>query len=147
MTVTITINNNMRHCDKDLSFECRVEDCCCLEDGGPITGCPFCDGSGEVRWREYPNELNMANGNFSTIWNALGLDFDYFGEIEPDVLIKAIDDSDINLAIKDSDIEVVKNGPTIITFGIGLAQALRYHTLMREIATEAKDRGESVVWS
>jgi len=138
MSITITIDNNRPYClDRDLqtytTFDCDCE--------GENPDCPYCKGTGRESFEQLPFELNLANANFRTLANALGLDDDDYGETDGRVLLKALQRTPTELVLR----ETVESGNSYFA-GIQGEQASRYFTALTEIANEAIRREEKVIW-
>ena len=142
MSVTIFPTNNLKFCEENNLIETKIEDCLCKDAGCAIPNCHYCQGTGEWTEQIYPFELNLANGNFSTLWNSLGLEFDYCGEINSGELLKAVSSLDSELLLRANFVD----GENFYSFGIDKNQAARYIKKLHEICLEALKRGESVTW-
>lgn len=130
MSVTLTISRNMEYC----------------KARGLITY-EILDGES---FEIYPFELNIANGNFSTFANALGLVDDeegmYCGEVYPHKLKILLKELDPALAVRDGSEDYGQGGARIINCGLTEAQIQRYITELQSICDEAEKREELVVW-
>lgn len=146
MSVTLTIRNNEPYCVINGLVETVTFDCQTCEFDGVSPDCQECHGKGKVEFPELPFERNLANGNFRLVWNALGLDFDYSGEIDAQKLLDALTCADTDLMLRDTRIEQRKGHAKLIDCGISEEQAKSYIHSFRKIAEEAKRRGASVVW-
>ena len=132
-------SGNIRFCEEnDLVDEIR-EECMCVEFGDEE--CGYCENTRVNIIRVYPFDMNMANANFSTFWNALGLEFDYCGEIEVDEVIRALSFLDEKLLLRANYVD-----GNFYSFGIDKVQAQRYINSLREIAGEAKRRNVKICW-
>jgi hypothetical protein len=131
MSITIFPTNNLKFCEENNLIKIHVEDCLCKDAGCAIPHCHYCNGTGEWTEQIYPFELNLANGNFSTLWRTLGLEYDYCGEIDADTL---------SIAVQRFETELLYNN--VFSFD----QSRRYIKKLYEICLEALKRGESVTW-
>jgi hypothetical protein len=132
MSVTIRINN-----DRDQSIE-ESYDC----DWCEAKGCAKCE-KGKIIFRSSRWELQMANGNFSTVMNALGLEMsdDWCGSWDARTVLAALDRFNPELAVR-----AERQNNNVIHCGIDQEYVIRRATLLREIAMEAARREELVVW-
>lgn len=138
MSVTITIVHNRQHAIDTGSMLYEEFDCQC--EGGH--GCSECGGTGKVRFERLRFEMNVANGNFDTLWSALGLDLaDRCGSMDGRVLQAAVRCADEALIVREGTRE-----QNYIDCGIGQGQAASYLARLMEIAVEAERREELVVW-
>lgn len=155
MTITVSIANNLEYCRQNNLIQIRSEPCLCADN--PTPGCHYCTMTSDPTpgvWVEeiYPFELNMANANFSTLWNSLGLDFDYCGQIDARIVLRALEsmDSDLPLraAVHDTGVDEDgrRVGPEIIKCAIGRLQVVRYVIELSKICEEAERREELVCW-
>lgn len=141
MSVTIRIANNFEYVDQNCPELIRVTR---YEADGYYPAEEF---------KSYPFELNMANCNFGSLWRILGLDcgdFEDFccGSISPELLLAAIDIISVKSFTRDDEIFKNKEGRVrAIDCGVNLEKAARYIWTLRQIAGEAKRRGESIVWA
>lgn len=143
MTVTITINDNGSYCrEHNLERIHRVE-CHCV---GELPGCPICSGQGCFEYADLPYELNLANANFATLWSSLGFDATEYGEMAPSDLLLALHCGSPELACRAERLEQIGDGPVLLELGIAREQADRYHHVLREIAEEAAERDEPIIW-
>lgn len=95
--------------------------------------------------------LNLANGNFSTLWNALALPLespdDWCGEIDPREVLAAIDSVDPQLIHRADVVEY--NDDSEVRFwscGIDAERANRYLATLRRIAAHAIKVGQPIYW-
>ena len=151
MSITIMIENNEKYIDNNAPelIETETYDCQCVdfsEDGKPVSTCYECKGKGIISFTHYPFELNVANANFSTLWNSLGLEHDYCGEIDPRVVLKAINRTPVALIERQITEDNEEGKVHIINCGIHTKQAQRYITALTEICEEAEKREEKVYW-
>jgi len=151
MSVTITIENNEKYIDENKPelIETEIYDCQCVdfsEDGNPVSTCSTCRGEGTVSFTNYPYEFNIANGNFSTLWNSLGFDFDYCGELDPRTILKAIKRTPVALIEKQTTEDNEEGKAHIINCGIDTEQANYYLIELVRICAEAEKREEKVYW-
>jgi hypothetical protein len=134
MSVTISIEN-----DRDESI---VESYECQWCNGQ--GCDKCQ-NGKVVFRSSKWQLQMANGNFSTVMSALGLcassDDGLCGALDARVVLAALDRLNPQLAVR-----AERKNKNVIHCGIDQEYVERRVALLREIATEAARREEMVVW-
>jgi len=152
MTVTISINHGIQWAEENNKVEIREGECGFL---GAIChdGCPYCKGTSMYSEKVYPFELNVANGNWSTFANALGLvdsDSMYEGWADGRVIIGLIKRFCPELSIRgergERD-EQNEGEARIIDCGLSAAQVSRYAIVLAEIASEAERREEKVCWS
>lgn len=129
MSVTITIANNEAYVRKHHPERILVD------------VYPADEQSPEMKFERLPYEMNLANGNFSTVFSALGLDVDYCGHLDGRVLRDALRKTPLELLFRAT---VVDGNVTYC--GIGQEQAAGYFTGLLEIAEEAVRREENVVW-
>lgn len=144
MSVTFFIDNNETYVDSNCPEHIRetVYDCQCAEfNPEPNPDCRECAGTGKVTFRNYPFELNLSNTNFCTLMNALGFDFDCFGEIDPRRMLKALNRIPSGLVCR----EASQEGNHLYA-GICPEQADRYFRTLTEIASEAERREEKILW-
>lgn len=143
MAVTITIRNNDQFCVNHKLVRYDAYDCGC--DRNPR--CPDCGGAGEIRFPVYPFSLNVANGNFATLWSALGFDADVdCGSMDGRALAAALRNLDPALLIRADRASETPDGPRVYWAGIVGAQADRYIEILSAIADEAQRREELVIW-
>jgi hypothetical protein len=138
MSIILTINNNAKFSRDAGTVEYSAVHCFCE---GENKECFYCKGSGTFISEKYPFEINLTNANFSTIFNSLGVNFDYYGEIDPDTLLNAISRTFPELIER----ETVKIGNSIYC-GIFYDKACIYLDILKAIAEEAKNRKELVIW-
>ena len=161
MSVTISVENNIRYCKENGLANVRTEPCLCVEDGREVNqNCHYCNGTG--RWEEtiYPFEMNLANANFGTLWSALGLargdGEDYCGSIEPGLVADALARLDPMLlrratrhylpgSEKPAD-ALFQGGYEAYDFGIGADQAEGYVRTLTAIVAEAQRRKALISW-
>lgn len=134
MSVTFRI-----HHDKDESvvetFDCQ---------NGPECRdptCHDCKGKGTVTFKTSKWEMNVANGNASTILNSLGFDCEYHGAINANAMLKAIASTSPDRMVRATVIE-----GNLISCGVGVEHAQSYLDRLKAIATEAARREELVIW-
>ena len=72
MSVTISIHGGIQWAEENDEVDIREVECGFT---GKVchAGCQYCEGTSFVTEKVYPFELNVANGNWSTFANALGL--------------------------------------------------------------------------
>lgn len=108
----------------------------------------------EFRYSKF--NLNVANANFHTLWNALGFDLldngDYCGKMHPLHMLKALARVNPELITRDGIGEnplkdVFKECKNVYWGGIDLDRAKFYIQRLTEIANEALRREEMIVWS
>jgi hypothetical protein len=137
MSITLFIENDT---DKSVveSYDC---------DWCDSKGCSRCE-NGKINFRSSKWEMNMANGNFSTLMSALGIDLggEYCGAFDARILLAALDRFIPTLAIRGASEERTDAGALIIDCGTSLEYVIRRTNQMREIATEAAKREEKIVW-
>jgi len=151
MSITFSIDNGVNYVDANCPelIDRQTEPCLCLDysdNNTPATNCHYCKGSGEYLFEQYPFEMNLANGNAATLMNALGLEFDYCGDIEPRRLIKAITRTPAALIQRQTVSGTGDKGAKIIHCGIVEEQADSYLSRLLKIAQEAEKREEKVWW-
>lgn len=148
MSVTITIAHNRRFCLEHGLEERTFEPCYgCEEAGRARRDCPCCEGKGHVCEIHLPFELNLANGNFSTLWAALGFDApDCCGSVAAHDVLLALDALDEHLLVRADQRGYGTNGAAWIYCGIRPEQAQRYLSELRAIAREADNRCERLVF-
>lgn len=144
MSITITIVNNRQHARQYGTVRHESFDCDMCE--GKSNDCPFCYGTGKVTFERLDHELNLANGNFSTLWNSLGLDVEPFGEIDGRTLANAVETLDPSLAVRSPSVEYRNERPFVYGGGIDHEQVNRYIGSLLAIAREAERREELVIW-
>ena len=152
MSVNVTIAG-----DSDESIVSRYSCQRCDYDGKVSPDCPECQGAGEVVFKASRWELNMANGNFHTIFSALGLSTECYGEIDGRTLAKAIQDYIPGLAEREevrercgalvpSQEDERGAGALHIHCGLSGEQVDARLSRLLEIAEEAARREEKVIW-
>jgi len=87
-------------------------------------------------------ELNVATGNFATLWASLGFEPDESGQIDAVMVQNALDRLNINLMIRET-----REHGNIISCGIRPEQAERYVRCMRCIVNESLQTTGKVYWS
>ena len=125
MSVSITITGNKKYCDKNGLFR-EVSD-----DYGTF--------------REYPFDMNLANGNFASFFGAMGM-VEAFGEIYPQKLsakLSALQANDAEREYSEFDTESACH---IIDCGLTKVQISRYTELLKVMCDEAERREEKIVW-
>ena len=141
MSVTVSPTNNIEFCQKNNLITICKEECCEWSD------CHFCHGTNEYETKIYPFEMNLSNGNFSTLWNSLGLDFDYCGEISPEELRDSLLNFDEELLLRANHVEANENGDAhFISFGIDRERAIGYNKRLKAIVAEAFLRKTTISW-
>lgn len=135
MTVTISIVN-----DKDRSI---VDTYDCDWCNASADGCKHCE-NGKIKFYSSRWQLNMANGNFSTLMSALGvkLSNDLCGSADARLLLAALDRFNPELGVRAERVD-----RHMVHCGIDLDYVMRRTTKLREIAMEAARREERIVWS
>ena len=160
MSVTITIKNNHQYCKTHNLVTKSQLPCQCAgyENGLRTLGdeaCSECGGEGYTQIDEYPFELNIANANFKTLWNALGLEcraaeMGFLGATVVESSDGEIDSRRILKALKCFSGELLVRGTVTnanhIYCGINPEQAARYIFELGKIAMEAARREEKIVW-
>jgi len=91
-------------------------------------------------------ELNMANSNFSTLWSALGFEFDWCGALCPDIVLAALRRFDPDLAVRETRIHKHDGFCTMVACGLDENQIQRYRSCLSVICDEAKKSGNMVGW-
>lgn len=135
MSITITIQDGEEYVRKHVPELIQVEHH------------PAQDGYPEETFEYLPFEANISNGNFCTIWNALGLQWDHCGEVDGQVLLDAVLKTGPEFLVRCLRTEGGNNGGCmIIHVGIDYERALRYLKTLKEIATEAINRGNKKVY-
>jgi hypothetical protein len=131
MSVTITIENNHKYIDANHPELITVE--VFDKDIDPD----------QFEFKVYPFELNLANGNFACVWQALGLYSDdcYCGSMSANLLISYLNKLNVR-SIKRED----SQDHNVYTQGIDLERASRYYWSIMSIAQEAKKRDSLIVW-
>lgn len=143
MSVTVSIQGNHDWCREHGRVVKVKEECCCVFKGEAEEDCFLCNGSGIEERDEYPFQLNLANGNFARLCNDLGIKCEPDGEIDGRTLLSLLGSPELH--VRDT-VEHGGDGPFMLTGGITLDQATRYHARLREIALEAQRREALVVW-
>lgn len=152
MSTTITIENNLAYCRAhNLAVE-RPSYCqCCYPTGdNPEPGCPGCNGTGidcPIPFVDLPFEMNLANGNFNTLWSALGFTPSQGGSMDARQILRVLASMDTELLLRAEDTATGKKGCQVYYGGICEEQAESYLSRLKEIAEEAAKREELVVWS
>ena len=145
MSVTILIANSKKYIDQNHPEMIKVEtyDCQCAYGGTPEDDCWECKGSGIVKFENYPYEMNLANGNFRTLWNSLGFSTEegLYGVMRPQAILKALKRTPYELIERES-----KQEGNVHTGGIHTGQAMRYLEVLEVIAREAEKREEVIIW-
>lgn len=150
MTITITVANNMEYCREHGLIRTTEEECVCNQQ--TRAECHFCQGSGLWQEKIFPHELNLANANFATLWNALGLQSEPCGEIDARIVTAAIKTLDERLLLRATtyhtglDEDDQPAGARMYSFGIDQNQASRYLRTLAAIAGEAEQREELIIW-
>ena len=73
------------------------------------------------------NRLNLSNRNFSTLWHALGLEFDWSGSIDSAIVLRALDTFDPEMALRSDKCE-----SNWVDYGITREQVDRYVNMLRD---------------
>lgn len=143
MSITITINNNEKYVreNKPEEIEKRKIECYCVWHGQVDPTCPKCKGKGWDFYAFYPYEMNLANANFATLWNSLGLESKPWGELNPQVALKALARTPTALLVRENRFE-----DRVYHCGIHEDQANRYFASLKKIADEAEKREEKIIW-
>lgn len=146
MSISIEIAGNREYCKAcGLIGETRY-DCQTCDFDGKRSDCRECQGKGYVAFEVLPFEMNVCNGNFRTLWNALALPYDHCGEVSADAVLDALRGWDADLCVRAEDRIDNPHGASLISFGVSQEQAQSYEYRLLEIAKEAKRRGESIGW-
>jgi hypothetical protein len=151
MSVTVHIAN-----DTDKSVVERYDCQRCSYDGKVSPDCPECQGKGEVVFTSSKWQINLANGNFHTVFSALGLSTECYGEIDGRTLAKAIKAYIPGLAERAEVQERCgallpgkgdeREGALHIFCGLSGDQVDARLARLLEIAEEAARREEKVIW-
>ena len=144
MSVTISIVNNVQHCERKHLVEKHVHECTCVCEGQSEPNCWICKGTGEWEESVYPFEINLANRNFVILWQAIGMKFDandLYGMVDGRVLKRAIRSIDVQSVVR----EPVQQ-ENYLVFGISPAQVDNYIEQLTKIALEAERRESNVCW-
>jgi hypothetical protein len=145
MSVTIHVLD-----DTDLSVN-EEFDCVC---NGKNKSCSCCHGTGKDCLVGSKYDMNMANQNFNTLWNSLGLNPDDF-IIDPDVLLNAIKSFDPKLAVRRNqsinksdagENSTTDNTGKWIDLGFPIESIIRRQHQLKAIALHAKKLGKKIVW-
>ena len=134
MSITISFTNDT---DQSLveSYDCMF----CDRDNASPT-CRDCKGKGKVVFYHSRFSMNLANANFATFWNALGLDTEGY-TCSPTIILDLLKQFNPELAIRDTIEE--KN---IIDCGLDESQIDSYVSRLTFIAEAAQRRNEQIVW-
>lgn len=148
MTVLIRIHNNEAYCDAHCPEKIKVEnvECWCInhpDDIAPVD-CPGCKGKGSYEFKSYPYELNLANFNFTMVWNALLLDNadQPAGDVHPAKVLKAVMNVRPELLMR-ADMSEAHNWFEV---GVDRSDVEYYIITLKEIALEACRREEYISW-
>ena len=141
MSVTIRISDNAKFCRENGLVEQEIYDCQFCQDGNVDPNCPDCLGKGKVVFDHFPFEATLANGNFSSVWQALGLPFDWCGSIDGRIVQRAIANVNVDAIVRPTKVEGI-----VTSCGVDAQQARAYLDRLAEIANEAARREENVVW-
>lgn len=145
MSVTIFPVGNFEFCETNNLVEITREDCLCDETNK--SSCRYCHGKGYWEEKIYPCEMNISNGNFKTLWNALGLEHDYCGEICPKKILEVLKTFDDNLLLRANYVSSNDDGDcNFVSFGIDKDRAMSYTSRLKHIAIHAISRGVLVNW-
>jgi hypothetical protein len=144
VSVTIFPVGNLQFCEENNLVEIIKEECAC--DETTKKWCHYCNGEGIYSFKKYPCEMNISNGNFKTLWNALGLDYYYCGQICPKKIIEVLKTFDDNLLLRANYVDASEENATFFSFGIDKEKALRYTKGLKEIAMHAISRGVLICW-
>jgi hypothetical protein len=137
MTTTIHIRN-----DKDESIVEKSECNCLFTHGGvPHATCSACNGTGIVTFSSSQWELNMSNRNFSSLWHALGYEFDYSGEIHPFKLYNDLQTLQPQLVTRSPF-----SSHNIYEYGLDAERVQFYIDKLLSICQEAMKREENLCW-
>jgi hypothetical protein len=144
MSVTISIVNNVQHCERKHLVEKHVHECTCVCDQQADPKCWICKGTGEWEESIYPFEINLANRNFIVLWKAIGLKIDcsdFSGQLDGRVLRRAIKTIDVEAVVRKPEID-----DNFMDFGISRSQVDNYIEQLTRIALEAERRESNVCW-
>jgi len=134
MSVDITIEDNRAYIDKNCPELIEIED---------MSDIAAQYGYDNYVYKIYPFELNIANGNFYALFRELGLfDVDCCGSMSADELLGRLN----NLKPKNLVESGYREG-NVASCGRNIDQCTRYYWELRKIATEAKNRDKTIVWS
>jgi hypothetical protein len=101
--------------------------------------------------RKATTELNVANGNFVTLFSALGFSADEcWGEIEPVELIEALHRTPWEWCLRQEQVKAYSQEtgePNWICAGINPERAMRYWKTLEQIACEANRLQCRVEWT
>jgi hypothetical protein len=151
MSVTITISGNREFCEANNLGSFTEYDCQRCEWAGKVDPeCPECKpygGNGKVRFKHLPFEMNVANGNFHMLWNALGLEPEYCGGMDGRKIQATLRTFDSRLLVRETrDVPATESSVRVIFCGVDADRAASYVSRLSEIADEAARREEQVVW-
>jgi len=151
MSITITIENNRAYVLRNAHSAIRLttHTCPCVdfsENGKATPDCPDCHGTGAVTFESYPFELNLANANFRTLFNALGLPDEDYGELDSRIISRAVRKTPAALYQRARREETGERGCHLIDLGIRSDQAKRYQDALLALALEAERREEKIIW-
>jgi hypothetical protein len=145
MTISIFPVGNFEFCETNNLVEIIKEDCLCSP--ATVKDCHYCNGAGIYSIKKYPCEMNISNGNFATLWNALGLEHDYCGQICPKKIIEVLKTFDDNLLLRANYVSSNDDGDcNFVSFGIDKDRAMSYTSRLKDIAMHAISRGVLVCW-
>ncbi|MCR9292026.1 MAG: hypothetical protein NXI32_04855 [bacterium] len=155
MSVSITIRNNSKFCDKHGLTHVDQEQCLCTQGGEAEPSCAYCRGSGVETVRSYPFELNVSNVNFVALWRALGLvvvENDLCGSLDARTIMAAMERSDMSTMQRPYIYQtgINENGEKVHAehrdYGIDADRVQSYRTRLAAICQEAERREEEIVW-
>ena len=138
----------------DVQWQFEEYPCLCTQcDQPPRKDCWHCKGTGIDRIKNPPIgwEMNLANGNFSMIANAIGFadhpDDVWGGSICPNRLLELLDSFDPSLGVRETRTSKGKGGCHMIEMGCPPEQVARYVDGLRMIAYVSLSRGVDVEWA
>lgn len=145
MSVTVTVANNENYCVENNLVGYTEYGCQTCEFDGNKPDCRECGGSGKVRFDDFPFEMNIANGNFSRVWQALDLPVEFGGHLDAKTLLAKVAACDVSKIVRDPRSE--QSGNVRVHYcGISHEHAQSYLSRLEDIAREADRRGKEVVW-
>jgi hypothetical protein len=129
----------------------EAHECCCLQGGVVDPTCLFCGGSGRHVSEYGIFEVDLSNGNFFYLFRkVLGLEVDYCGTMNPEVLLTAIRSSLARqlpeTAAVETKVHKQEGQCTIIECGVDREYIQRRLEQLNTLALEARRRGKLVNW-
>jgi hypothetical protein len=135
MSITIGITN-----DTDLSIVDEYKCWCGTDEQPGHPDCPECKGTGKLVFKRSKYERNLANANFSTLWNALGLEFDCRSMPARDLLLA------VNSMNPDHATRAERRDGNSISCGLTREHIESYIDSLRVICLQAIKMGEDICW-